>query len=116
MFARRLRAARKAQGLTQAELAERAGLAVEVCGRLERGAVVPRSDTVVRLSLALAVSTDSLLGGADEPVPRSAREPEAAYDDPPELRRLVRRLRGESPRTLRLLDALVSSMRRGARR
>jgi transcriptional regulator with XRE-family HTH domain len=114
-FARQLRAARQARGWTQAELAERAGIAVEVCGRLERGRVLPRADTLVRLAVVLAVSTDALLGqalpGGGGSGERTAAEPEAEYSGRPELRRLVRRLGDESPRTVRLLDALVSSLR-----
>ncbi len=113
-FARQLRAARQARGWTQAELAERAGIAVEVCGRLERGRVLPRADTLVRLAMVLGVSTDALLGQAPASggsLERTAAEPEAEYSGRPELRRLVRRLGEETPRTIRLLDALVSALR-----
>ncbi len=103
--------ARRARGLTQAELAERAGVAVEVFGRLERGRALPRADTLVRLAAALSMSTDTLLGLAPgAPVPRAA-EAEMEYVGRPEMRRLVRRLRHVSPRTVRLLAALVSSLR-----
>jgi transcriptional regulator with XRE-family HTH domain len=117
-FARQLRASRQALGWTQAELAERVEIAIEVCGRLERGRVLPRADTLVRLATALGVSTDALLGISPEAGPpvRAAAEPDVAYGDPPELRRLVRRLRGESRRTIRLLDALVSALRAGRSR
>ena len=114
-----MRASRQALGWTQAELAERVEIAVEVCGRLERGRVLPRADTLVRLAAALGVSTDSLLGvspDAGPPMDRAAAEPGVEYGDPPELRRLVRRLRGESRRTIRLLDALVSALRAGRSR
>ncbi len=107
---------RLARGWTQADLAERAGIAVEVCGRLERGNVLPRADTLVRLAAALGVTTDALLGLAS-PKERLAAEPEAEYGDPPELRRLVRRLRREPRRTIRHLDALLSALqtRKGGR-
>ncbi len=116
-FAEELRAARRARGWTQAELAEQVGIAIEVCGRLERGRTLPRADTLVRLAAALRVSADSLLGisQAGPPADRTAGEPQAAYGDPPELRRLVRRLRSQPRRTLRLLDALVSSLLGGSR-
>lgn len=111
LFARELRAARRARGWTQAELAERIGIAVEVCGRLERGRTLPRADTLVKLAHALGTSADALLGrGEHVPDVAQAREAESGYADPPELRRLVRRLRRESPRTVRLLDALLSSL------
>ncbi len=117
-FAKELRAARRTLGWTQAELAEHVGIAVEVCGRLERGRVLPRADTLVRLAAALRVSTDSLLGVAPataSPAERALAEPLATYGDTPELRRLVRRLRGQPQRTVRLLDALVSSLQTGGR-
>jgi transcriptional regulator with XRE-family HTH domain len=119
-FAQQLRAARQARGWTQAELAERVGIAVEVCGRLERGGVLPRADTLVRLSQALGVRTDALLGlgperAGDAAERAAAREPEADYAGRPELKRLMRRLKGESPRTVRLLVALLSSFRASRR-
>ncbi len=115
-FAKELRAARRALGWTQAELAEQVGIAVEVCGRLERGRVLPRAETLVRLASALRVSTDSLLGIAPatgSPSERAVAESQATYGDSPELRRLVRRLRSQPRRTVRLLDALVSSLQKG---
>jgi transcriptional regulator with XRE-family HTH domain len=117
-FARELRSARQARGWTQAELAERAGIAAEVCGRLERGAVLPRADTLVRLAAALGVSTDTLLGlgEAEGAHHERAAEPAEAYADRPEIRGLLRRLEGEPPRTIRLLDALISSLRAASRR
>jgi transcriptional regulator with XRE-family HTH domain len=117
-FAKELRAARRTLGWTQADLAERAGIAVEVCGRLERGHVLPRAETLVRLAAALRVSSDSLLGIAPatgSAAERAVGEPPAAYGDPPELRRLVRRLRNEPRRTVRLLEAFVSSLQAGGR-
>ena len=119
-FARELRSARRARGLTQAELAERVGVAVEVCGRLERARALPRAETLARLSAALGVSADVLLGlapsGSTAPPPAAA-EPEAEYARRPDIRRLMRRLGNESPQTVRLLGALVASLRRqGGRR
>ncbi len=108
-FARELRTARQVRGWTQAEVAERAGIAVEVFGRLERGRVLPRADTLVRLSAALGVSTDALLG-ITPPAERTAAEPEAEYSAPPEMRRLLRRLGSVPRRTLRHLDAFLASL------
>src|SRR5215813_12340616 len=52
-----LRQLRKATGLTQAELAERAGLSVRGLNDLERGARrTPRRDTVVLLGGALGLA------------------------------------------------------------
>ncbi len=112
IFARELRAARSARGLTQAEAAERVGVAVEVFGRLERGRTLPRADTLVRVASALGVSADALLGLDSGAPATSSREPQAEYADRPEMRRLLRRLENASPRTIRLLSALASSLER----
>ena len=60
--ARVLRQARRRAGLTQRELAARAGVAQSVIGRIESGAVIPRVDTLDRL---LAAAGQGL-----EPTPR----------------------------------------------
>lgn len=66
----------------------------------------------MRLAVSLGVTSDALLGVAS-PKERVAAEPEAEYGDPPELRRLVRRLRGEPRRTIRQLDALLAAFQVG---
>jgi transcriptional regulator with XRE-family HTH domain len=47
-----LKRARKQAGFSQRELARRAGMAQPAIARIERGAVVPRVDTLDRLLLA----------------------------------------------------------------
>ena len=64
--ARVLRQARRRAGLTQRQLAARAGVAQSVVGRIETGAVIPRVDTLDRL-LAAA-------GHGLEPVPRPGQD------------------------------------------
>jgi transcriptional regulator with XRE-family HTH domain len=61
-FARALRSAREACGWSQAEVAHRIGLSIEAYGRLERGRVLPRVSTLVRLAKVLGVPLDALLG------------------------------------------------------
>lgn len=115
-FAQALRSARETRGWTQAEAAERAGIAMEVYGRLERGRTLPRADTLARLAVVLHVSADALLGIAEAGsalLPEQVRtaEAEEAYAlSRPELRRLARRLQVASPRTLRLLDLLLAAI------
>src|SRR5262245_12527803 len=59
-FAGLLRRARRDQGLTQEELADRAGLSTRAISDLERGAKSrPHRDTVERLSTALTLSPDA---------------------------------------------------------
>ena len=118
VFAAALKSARDSRGLTQAELAAEAGLAVEVYGRLERGRVLPRAETLVRLAQALGVSTDSLLGQsgtAGRGHLGLVAEPKAEYrtSDPPEVRRLIRRIRTSRAETVRLLNLLVAALEKG---
>lgn len=62
----RLRAARRGRGLTQEALAERAGVSVELIGKLERGKhETPRIGSLTSLSNALGVSLSSLLGNRE---------------------------------------------------
>jgi transcriptional regulator with XRE-family HTH domain len=57
--ARVLRQARRRAGLTQRELAARAGVAQSVVGRIETGAVIPRVDTLDRLLAAAGQALES---------------------------------------------------------
>ncbi|NNB85417.1 helix-turn-helix domain-containing protein [Corallococcus exiguus] len=56
------RAARTRLGLTQAEMAQRVGLAHAVYSRMERGRMLPRVSTIQRLCGALGVTPDELMG------------------------------------------------------
>ena len=105
------RAARERAGLTQADVAERVGIASEVYGRLERGRMLPSVQTLRRLCLALAVPADDLLGLRDTAA--RASEPPAGYGEPPEIRRLVRRLKRLDSGRLRLLSLLAEALGAG---
>jgi transcriptional regulator with XRE-family HTH domain len=58
----RLRAQREAVGLTQAALAEKAGVTSNYVGVLERGLKLPTLDTLIVLAKALDVNPAELLG------------------------------------------------------
>ncbi len=62
-FADNLARCRQQAGLSQHELATRAGLHRTAIGMLESGKRVPRVDTLVKLMRALAVSPEALLEG-----------------------------------------------------
>jgi transcriptional regulator with XRE-family HTH domain len=116
-----LKRARTQRSWSQAETAERAGIAVEVYGRLERGRIVPMATTLVRLAVALGASTDSLVGLGmpnHEPLVLEADAPEGKGSllKRREARRLLRRLDAASPRTLQLLDLLLSAIAKDAAR
>lgn len=66
IFPDRLRDARELRGLNQAELAKRAGLQPSAVSHFETGTRKPSFDNLKRLADALEVTTDYLLGRADE--------------------------------------------------
>jgi transcriptional regulator with XRE-family HTH domain len=64
-FAQRLKALRKAKGLTQQELADRLGLKRAALGAYEEGRAEPRLINVIAIADFFGVSADALLKGAD---------------------------------------------------
>jgi transcriptional regulator with XRE-family HTH domain len=71
ILAQRLATARQAVGLTQTEVADRAGLNLGNYNELERAQRTGlRADTLIRLSQVLGVSLDYLAGLTDDPQPR----------------------------------------------
>src|SRR5512138_87759 len=105
------REARTRMRLTQADVAERLGMANEVYGRLERGLMLPSVPTLRKLCVALGVSSDALLdlGNADAsdalPLP-------PAFGESPEVRRLLRRVRGLDRRKMRLVILFAVALAR----
>jgi transcriptional regulator with XRE-family HTH domain len=67
IFAERLREVRDKRGLTQVELGTKAGIPGTSIAHMEAGSRKPSFDTLRKLSKALKVSTDYLLGTTDEP-------------------------------------------------
>lgn len=107
-FARTLKSVRHQSGFSQAETAERTGIAVEAYGRLERGAVLPRAETLVRLAQTFGVSCDQLLGMSPVGTNGGAEPPRVDA----ELRRVVNQLDRLSPQTLHLIGSALRSIRR----
>lgn len=58
---------RKEKGFTQVEVAKKTGLSQVLISHYERGRLRPNPETIVKLSQALLVSTDELLGVKDTP-------------------------------------------------
>jgi transcriptional regulator with XRE-family HTH domain len=74
LFGSNLRQRRKIRGWTQAELAERVSLSLDMIGRLERGDAAPSFETIGELSHILEVSIGELFAGAvTTPVNESPR-------------------------------------------
>jgi transcriptional regulator with XRE-family HTH domain len=66
-FAARLRETRRAQGMTQLDLATAAGISLAYVGRLEAGAASCTIDVLERIAQALAVSVADLLPPTSPP-------------------------------------------------
>jgi transcriptional regulator with XRE-family HTH domain len=69
----RVRAFRRAKGLTQADLAERADRSVDAISSFERGKYIPSLDTAVAVARALEVTLSELLGEDAVDSPKRAR-------------------------------------------
>lgn len=63
-FNERLRGARKQARMTQVELAEKAGIAVNSVRLYEAGKIVPKLDTIEKIAGALSVDVNWLLNGS----------------------------------------------------
>ena len=74
---KRLLEARKSKKMSQDELAKKVGTKGPAIGRYERDVAQPALDTIVKLSNALDVSLDYLIGKIDDKI------------DPQNLKRLV---------------------------
>jgi transcriptional regulator with XRE-family HTH domain len=66
-FGRYIRQLREDHGLTQSELAARAGLAVDSVRRIERGQLSPSLRSVAKLAEGMDISLHSLFGGYEAP-------------------------------------------------
>jgi transcriptional regulator with XRE-family HTH domain len=66
-FSERLHAAREMRGLSQSQLAEKSGLQPSAISHFEQERRAPSFDNLKRLANALNVTTDYLLGRADDP-------------------------------------------------
>jgi len=110
------RAARLRAGLTQAEAAEKAGLAPGVYGRIERGGMMPSVPTLRRLSIVLKIPSDTLLSLSHSEVTAwvdslSAKE---ELQRSPNLKRLARSLRHLTPSQLKVLNILATELTRAS--
>ncbi len=106
------RKARNSLGLTQEDAAEKIGVTVEFYSRIERGTALPSLTTFLRMALTFAMSTDALFGLNDEQdAPRVIKEYAAQEpDDPPELKRIIRRLRKATDKVLHFVNTLINEL------
>jgi transcriptional regulator with XRE-family HTH domain len=66
---------REARGLTQAELAQRAGVRLRSLQEWEQGTRIPRFDRVIQLANGLGVTLDELAGRTPPPEPAPKNPP-----------------------------------------
>lgn len=106
------RSARMRAGLTQADVAERIGIAAEVYGRMERGKMMPSVPTLFRLCLALHLSADVGMGLVTAASVGAAlwEEDSREKDHLPEMRRLLRTLRRMSRGQLKLVNQVAAAI------
>ncbi len=108
------REARKALQLTQEDAADRIQVSVEFYARIERGTSLPSIGTFARISSALGVSADAMLGNhpalAAVGGNVAAQWMPAPPTDSPEVRRVMRRLRKSRPAVLRLVNMLIKEL------
>lgn len=71
-FGKRIKGLRSDQGLSQAALADRAGVSEEWVRRIERGDGAPSFDTIEAIASSLNVTAGDLFGGLAEGDPRTA--------------------------------------------
>lgn len=83
------REARARLGLTQAEVAEKLGLAHMVYSRLERGKMLPSVQTLLRMCSVLRSSSDELLGLAASEEGAKSGKGERGKAGAPQLRQLT---------------------------
>ena len=102
----RLRAARKAMGMTQEDAAELIGISSEFFARMERGNALPSVETLKKLSEKLHVTVDHLLGTDEVHLSIAEESKLLASRDPKQLTYIVDRARGDTALT-RVLLALL---------
>ena len=102
------REARTAARLTQADVAERIGIATEVYGRLERGGMLPSVPTLRKLCSVLRADANALLG-LNSGVPFvSVDEPTRdKWEESPRVRWVLRMLRQLKPNQFSIVGQLA---------
>jgi len=108
----RIREIRAKRGMTQDQLAEKAGLSKGFLSDVENNKRNVSSQALLRIANVLAASIDYLLRGEhDQPV--ADREPVVI---PPELSKAAQEMNWSYPETLELLDAYNSVVARRSNR
>jgi len=104
------RAARTRLGVSQADAAERIGISTEFYARIERGNTLPSTPTLVAIANGLGVGADVLLGRNALRTGPAIRDRTHSKEEPPEVRRLLRRLRRADRKTIRVLNVVAAAL------
>ena len=105
------REARLLAKLTQADAAERIGVATEVYGRIERGGMLPSVPTLLKLCLALRADANSLLGiSFGLPLLSGSAATHENEEEPLRLRQVLRNLRRLTPPQLNCVGHVASTL------
>lgn len=107
---RAARRARKALGLTQANMAEQLDVCVEFYGRIERGVSLPSIETFLCMVEILGVSAEVLLDIEARCTAMAASPTLMEPADPPEIRHLEPMLREARPATLRIVRLFLNAL------
>ena len=102
MFGENLKAARKAKGITQEELAARLHMVRQTISKWEKGLSVPDADLLIRLSEILDVPVSKLLGAKAE----FEQKDTGAMAE--QLSQINGQLAGRTRRTRRLVKILLA--------
>jgi transcriptional regulator with XRE-family HTH domain len=105
-----LREARLKAELTQADVADRVGVATEVYGRMERGYLTPSVPNLRKLCMVLRVDASAALGLAAGEAVTWPQESEPTSEESPQLRRLMRTLRQLDGRQLTALGYVARTL------
>ncbi len=96
---------RKAQGMSQGDLAVKCGIAQTQVSKYERGTVTPSANALAAIADALDTSADYLLGLTDAPTPGEKPAPQPSLTAPEaELLDLLRSL--DAPAQRQLVETL----------
>jgi transcriptional regulator with XRE-family HTH domain len=98
-----MRRARHARKWTQARVAREIGISVRSYGHIERAAALPSLETFFDLLTLFELTPSTVLGQPSAATPSRGEDTLA-------LRRLARRLRRASPRTIALISRLLDEL------
>ncbi|WP_257455609.1 helix-turn-helix transcriptional regulator [Archangium lipolyticum] len=105
-----LREARLKAELTQADVADRVGVATEVYGRMERGHLTPSVPNLRKLCMVLRVDASAALGLAAGEAVTWLMESEPTSEESPQMRRLIRTLRQLDNRQLAAIGYMARTL------